>query len=89
MKTTFQTYPVPGRTARYDSNAEKHAEYPCLRCGKAVKNGGVWVTLLDGGFSMAHADDAKAALAEDPSGYMGSYPVGPECAKHIPAALRR
>lgn len=72
------------QTASYSNNEEKieDSSMPCVRCGKAVKNNKYAVQLVEGDL-LALSTKEEADLED--SGYLGFYPVGSECKKHIPA----
>lgn len=55
---------------------------PCVRCGKAVKNEKFYIECVDGGLE-AIPNNEQADT--DDGGYMGCFPIGSECKKHIPA----
>ena len=61
---------------------------PCTHCGRGVKPGAGWVTVvLHGGSTVAHPDSPEAQDTSD-SGFMGAWVLGSTCAKGIPAAAR-
>ena len=72
------------QTENYSDNEEKITGdiMPCVRCGKGVKNTKYHVELVDGGLYASPTNEE--ADINDP-GYMGMYPIGSECRKHIPA----
>tara|TARA_R110000803_G_scaffold161766_3_gene225409 strand:- start:298 stop:546 length:249 start_codon:yes stop_codon:yes gene_type:complete len=75
--TTFEII----RTKSYESN-ESGTTYPCIRCGKEVKNFNYSVELVEGDL-LALSINEKAD--ESDGGYMGFHPIGSECQKHIPS----
>lgn len=78
-------------TDRWAANARRAATNglePCTHCGRGVKAGGGWVTVVvDGGATVAHPDSHEASREDDP-GFMGAWVLGPSCAKGIPARAR-
>jgi len=70
-------------TETYEANLERGGNInPCARCGKEVKNQKYSVHLIEGGNTMlAVADEYKY---NNESADMGWFPIGSECAKHIP-----
>lgn len=75
--TTFEIT----RTNSYYKN-ESGANNPCIRCGKEVKNFKYSVELVEGDL-LALSTNEKADLND--GGYMGFFPIGSECKKHIPS----
>jgi hypothetical protein len=71
------------QTETYERNLEKGGNLnPCARCGKEVKNEKYSVHLIEGGNTiLAKADEDKY---NNEAADMGWYPIGGECAKHIP-----
>lgn len=75
----------PG-TPEYRANEARVREpnQPCACCGRPVdvrRPGTRWVTVQDGGATITDEPD------ESDRGFMGCFPVGPECAKRIPAGF--
>lgn len=65
--------------------AEDKGLEPCEICGRGVAVGKGWVIeVADGGAAVVRPGTADV---NDP-GYMGSWVLGPECGKHVPAEFR-
>lgn len=73
------------RTKDYERNEARVPvmEQPCFRCGRKVRPDGAYVHLRTDG--LVAPADAILASNED----QGWFPIGPECAKSIPAKFRR
>lgn len=69
---------------RYRENADLCAEdeSPCVVCGRPIREPscGREVCVVDGGARFARVDET---VDTDDPGFMGLYPVGPECAKKL------
>lgn len=60
----------------------------CTHCGRGVRPGAGWVTVVvNGGATVAHPDSPEANDDTDP-GFMGAWVLGSTCAKGIPATAR-
>lgn len=59
----------------------------CIVCGKRVGANAIWVVLGEGGDVLIAPENDEDAMATD-SGYMGWWPVGPECGRTVPAEYR-
>ena len=59
----------------------------CILCGRDTDRH-LGVVVGDGGFVIIHRDDIDIEEQGDPAGYMGFFPIGPECIKQIPAEYR-
>jgi len=58
----------------------------CLLCGRVLAAGPAgWVTLIDGGLLAEPGDE----INELDEGYMGCYPVGPECRRKVAGCVIR
>lgn len=80
--------PQPFSGPRYHENAQRTGgEEPCVLCGRAIKDTATapYAIVVDGGDRFALANETPNE--KDP-GFMGGYPVGPECAKKLKPALR-
>jgi hypothetical protein len=79
--TTFEII----QTASYERNEERtyssNGQSPCVRCGRAVKSEQYYVECVDGGL---YALSTNEQADYEDGGYMGCFPVGSECVKHIP-----
>jgi hypothetical protein len=63
---------------------------PCALCGRRISKEGAetgWWVEMGGGSDLFFHRDAQPDI-NDP-GYMGFFPLGPECAKKIPATHRQ
>lgn len=70
-------------TANYEDNLERGGNInPCARCGKEVKNAKYMVHFIEGGNTMLAVADEDNYVEDDAD--MGFFPIGSECAKHIP-----
>lgn len=77
---------------RYHENQSRTGDrLPCAYCGKAVKPRGgkmYMAEVFDGGARFARVGDEPKSLASERSndpGYMGYFPVGPDCRKRLAA----
>jgi len=74
------------QTESYEKNEDRtysNTDYaPCIRCGKAVKNEKYYVECVDGALE---ALSTKEKADYNDGGYMGCFPIGSECKKHIPS----
>ena len=71
------------QTANYYENLDKGENMnPCVRCGKEVKNTKFLVHFIEGGNTMLAVADEDQYIEDDAD--MGFFPVGSECARHIP-----
>lgn len=82
---TGQNYIPAPRSARYDP---AYSEMDCLVCGKAIRDDeratAIAVHLAQGGASLVSKDVPESEVASD----MGFHPVGPGCARKIPARFK-
>lgn len=93
-----QVYPMPADLfgvddERKDRNALRAAEAglePCTHCGRGVKPGkGFLTVVVGGGAGVVHPDSVTNEDERDP-GYMGAWVLGSTCAKSVaPGALKR
>jgi len=60
----------------------------CVVCGrKTIAGKRILVTLGLSNTNLIHPDDVAAVMDSDP-GFMGTWALGPECGKNIPAEYR-
>lgn len=78
------TMPLPFAEVR--STRPTGDKQPCVVCNRPVRDprAAVNVEMVEGGGTIARPGTADTS---DP-GYMGLFPVGPECARRIPAEFR-
>lgn len=72
------------KSKQYDANRERYGHgvnYPCVVCGRPVSNPKYMVECVNGGVSECVMPET--ADTSDP-GYMGFFPVGPDCLKKHP-----
>ena len=82
---TYQGYALPGLPRpfsgpRYATNAARcGAQEPCALCGKPItsRDTAVFVSVGDGG--SVFLSPAEEAAAKQDAGFMGCFPLGPEC----------
>lgn len=81
---TPDTIPVP-QVARSTRHVSGDA-WPCYLCNRPIREplAAISLEVVDGGVRIARPGTADVT---DP-GYMGFFPVGPECARRIPAEFR-
>lgn len=74
---TYTVSPFSGKN--YHKNASKVGELaPCAICGKPVRNKAHAAVVVDGG-----GDWGDERSDQNDPGYMGCYPVGPDCHKRF------
>ena len=74
--TTYTVVPFSGAHFRKNSEAAYSSDLtPCAICGKGVKDlsKAIAVTVINGGADWGDRD------SEQDSGYMGEWPMGPDC----------
>jgi len=83
MKTATLT-----QSPSYSKNIEKCESgegfrCPCAVCGRHIKDAKYWLTFVGGSLeTVAMYRDADP----DDAGYMGCYPIGPDCLRNNPQA---
>ena len=82
MKNRAITWPAQ----QFDGGAEA-----CACCGHKITNQATAhaVIVSDGGSTLIHKDDEGQEIRSQNAGFMGSFAVGPECARKIPKDYRR
>lgn len=74
--------------AKREAKAAEQGFEPCTHCGRGVKPGAGWVTVvLGGGSTVAHPDSITPEDESD-AGFMGTWVLGSTCAKIIPLSTR-
>src|SRR4051794_41092009 len=90
-------HPMPGDLFnmdddRKDANERRAVEAglePCTHCGRGVKPGKGFLTVVVGGGSHVIHPDSVTPEIEADSGYMGAWVLGSTCAKSVhPEALK-
>jgi hypothetical protein len=81
--------PAPFSGPRYSENADRCGQaQPCVICGKAVRGKKApMVYVADGGRVFVSDAEAAQLQAAGDSGFMGGYPIGPECWRYHAAAF--
>jgi hypothetical protein len=69
-----------------EGRASEQGYEPCMRCGRGIKPGGGFeVTVVDGGGALQRTD---VEADPDDAGFMGTFVIGSDCAKKVPAAFK-
>ena len=87
IKTSNGTgYKIPEIT-RFSGADPKEGEGECFLCGRGVKmhKRTAWVELFEGGSLLA--DQSVKDANQSDSGYMGCYPIGPNCKRKLPPSV--
>jgi hypothetical protein len=79
MANTTVTVPVPFSSKAHDNGTADLGG--CVLCGRSTPSPKYFVEIAHGGRIVR----LGSADTTDP-GYMGFYPIGPECRKRLPAA---
>lgn len=66
-----------------------HQDDECGLCGRpmAVTASTWWVECVGGGITAVHRDD-RHEINHARNDYMGCFPIGPTCARKVPAGFR-
>ena len=87
--TRTVSFSVRGDRREHESRAyDKHGAdaNPCCVCGRQT-DGTRWVHVTGGYSEIVHPADWERECAENEAAYMGSFPIGPDCARRekVPA----
>lgn len=65
-----------------DWSSDTETGWQCFHCGRKLKEETHFVEVVNGG---THLHAPREGTPEESSGYMGFWPIGPECAKKFPS----